>query len=420
MKHFLILTFLLLSKLAAQVGPNACPATQTPDGKGKMRFHTWYQINCETEDTWGTDFTAMKSLGFDCVALWNIIPSGTVQWDFTEIARNVPTTKRAIQAAHNAGLRVFLGIWNPSNMGPVAEAHQVRSSKGENLMRPNIYSEAWQQAFWIPYLNGLKQNFGECPGFAGIVFDDAVACSDDAGIAFSYTAEDEQRFAKFLEATYHSINNFNLQYRRYDNAYGSFSEIKPPKPPWQSAKLWKDWMLARGEWSKGFAEATRLALGREMEIIYIDYDYYVDRSSIAYGHNITRMMESFERYGVYIAQEFSLMSQSDLLTNVRRVIAEQKGVVPTGKLHFCTWLNGLKHYEPMPPDLVRTLLLTIVHEGITDITLYPYKVHDSHVRGADRGGMTNRAPRTKLSFKYNPEMREAIKVAIAACHASSE
>jgi hypothetical protein len=74
----------------------------------------------------------------------------------------------------------------------------------------------------------------------------------------------------------------------------------------------------------------------------------------------------------------------------------------------------------MPPDLVRTLLLTIVHEGITDITLYPYKVHDSHVRGADRGGMTNRAPRTKLSFKYNPEMREAIKVAIAACHASSE
>ena len=195
-------------------------------------------------------FKEIKEIGFDCVAIWNVVPADGGSWDLTEIVRNAPMTKRAIQAANAAGLKVFLGIWNPSNMGVVEQRHRPLSNSGEAPNRPNIYSQTWQNEVWIPYLEGIKREFGSCPGYAGIVFDDATACSDDARVVYSYTPEDEKNFSGFLEKTYGSIASFNLQYRRYKNAYKTFAEAKPPKSPLDSAKLWKDWMCARGEWSR--------------------------------------------------------------------------------------------------------------------------------------------------------------------------
>jgi hypothetical protein len=378
-----------------------------------MRFHTWYMINCAEQSTWKADFKEMKEIGFDCVALWNVIPAEGGWWDVTEIARNIPMTKLAIQAAHEAGLQVFLGIWNPTNMGLVQKNHRPLSNKGESPNQPNLYSETWQNEFWTPYLEGIKREFGSCPGFKGIVFDDATGCTDDPSIIYSYTAEDQKRFSDFLEKSYGSIASFNLQYRRYANPYKSFAEVKPPKSPLESAKLWKDWMLARGEWSKAFAELTRKAIGSKSEVIYIDYDYYIDRSYMTFGHNTARMLESFDRFGPYIAQEFLLMSEADLLTHIKRVIAEEKEVCPQEKLHFCTWVNGLYKFEPMPKELVRKVVKTIADEGIHDITLYAYKVHDWRPEGPGRGGKLNRPPLKEISFKYNPQMIGALREAIA-------
>ena len=385
--------------------------------EARMRFHTWYMINCEDESTWKEDFKKIKEIGFDCVALWNVIPAEGGNWDFTEIARNVPLTKRAIQAAAGAGLEVFLGIWNPTNMGLVEQKHRPLSNKGERPNRPNFYSETWLKEFWAPFLEGIKREFGFLAGYKGIVFDDATACTDDPGIVYSYTPEDERRFSQFLEGTYGSIASFNLQYRKYDKPYRSFAEVKPPRSPLESAKLWKDWMLARGKWSESFAELTRKAIGTDSEIIYIDYDYYIDRSYMTFGHNMVRMLESFDRYGPYIAQEFLRMSEADLLTHIRRVIAEAKEICPPQKRHFCTWVNDLHHFEPMPEELVREVVRTITAEGVRDITLYAYKVHDWRLSGLGRGGKLGRPPLKEISMKYNTKMIGAVKEIIAESHA---
>ncbi|GDY21086.1 hypothetical protein LBMAG56_24320 [Verrucomicrobiota bacterium] len=382
-----------------------------------MRFHTWYMINCEEESTWPADFKGIKAIGFDCVTLWNVIPAEGGWWDLTEIVRNVPMTKRAIQAAHDAGLKVFLGIWNPTNMGLVEQRHRPLTNKGATPNRPNFYSETWQREFWVPFLEGVKREFGPCPGYTGIVFDDATACSDDASIIYSYTPEDEKRYSDFLEKSYGSIASFNLQYRRNANPYQSFAEIKPPQSPVESAKAWKDWMLARGEWSRVFAALTRKSIGREAEIIYIDYDYYLDRSYLTFGHNTAKMVESFDRFGPYIAQEFLRMPEADLLTHIKRVIAGEKEVCPPQKLHFCTWVNGLYKFEPMPKELVRKVVSTIAGEGIHDITLYAYKVHDWRPKGPGRGGKLNRPPLKEISFKYNPQMVAALTEVIAESRA---
>jgi len=378
-----------------------------------LRFHTWYMINCEEESTWEADFKEIRETGFNCVALWNVIPVEGGSWDFTEIARNAPMTKRAIQAAHEAGLQVFLGIWNPTNMGVVTPQHRLRSNQGKTPNQPNPYSETWQNDFWAPYLQGIKRDFGACPGYAGIVFDDATACTDDATIFYSYTPADERRFSEFLEKTYGSIASFNLQYRRGNQPYASFAEVKPPRTPLESAKLWKDWMLARGEWSQDFARLTRRTIGDESEIIYIDYDYYIDRSRLVFGHDTAKMLKSFDRYGPYIAQEFLRMSEEDLMTHVKRVISEAKEVCPPEKTHFCTWVNGLYQFEPMPKELVKKLVSTIVDQGIHDITLYAYKVHDWRARGPERSGKFNRPALQEISFKYNPQILAALREAIA-------
>jgi hypothetical protein len=378
-----------------------------------MRFHTWYMINCEEESTWKQDFKEIKAAGFDCIALWNVTPVEDGWWDFSEIVRNIPMTQRAIQTANDAGLKVFLGIWNPSNMGLIEPQHRPLANNGETPNRPNLYSKVWQKEFWISYIEEIRREFGSRPGYAGIVFDDATACSDDPSVIYSYTAGDEERFSEFLEETYGSVACFNLQYRRYENPYKSFVEVKPPRSPLESAKLWKDWMLARGEWSVAFAELTRMAIGSASEIIYIDYDYYIDRSYMTFGHDTARMLENFDKYGPYIAQEFLLMPEADLLTHIKRVIAEEKRVCPSQKLHFCTWLNGLHNFEPMPKELVKKVVKTIVGEGVNDITLYAYKVHDWRATGPGRGGKFDRPPLKEISFKYNPRMMEAVKEAIA-------
>lgn len=385
--------------------------------KGGIRFHTWYMINTEAESTWEEDFKRIKEIGFDCVAIWNVVPAEDGNWDFTEIARNVPMTRRAIQAAAGAGLGVFLGIWNPTNMGLLEQRHRPLSNKGETPNRPNLYSETWQREFWVPYLEGIRREYSSLPGYKGIVFDDATACTDDPGIFFSYTPEDERRFSQFLEGTYGSIASFNLQYRRHDKPYECFADVKPPRSPLDSAKLWKDWMLARGDWSKGFAELTRKSIGRDSEIIYIDYDYYIDRSYMTFGHNTAKMVESFDRYGPYVAQEFLRMPEADLLTHIRRVIGEAKEVCPRQKLHFATWINDLYHFEPMPKELVSKVVRTIAAEGIDDITMYAYKVHDWRLSGPGRGGKLGRPPLKEISIKYNMKMIEALKQILAESRA---
>ena len=391
-------------------------------GRPVPRFHTWYMINCEEESTWKKDFADMKALGFDCVALWNVVPEGKEgRWDFTEIVRDVPLTKRAIQAAHEAGLKAFLGIWNPKNMGLVPQAHRPVSNTGETPNRPNIYSERWQREYWVPLLQGIRRDFAACPGYAGIVFDDAMSCTDDASVIYSYGPEDEARFADFLESTYGSVASLNLQYHRADAPWTSFADVKPPRTAAGSAKLWKDWMLARGEWSHRFAAATRAALGPESEIIYIDMDYYIDRSAMTYGHDTAGMVPSFDRYGPYIAQDFAQMPEADLLRHVRRVIAEQRAVCPPEKLHFCTWVNGQTKLEPMPKELIRKVVKEIMDAGIHDITFYVYKVHDWRIMGTDgdRGGKSNRPPLEAISIKFNPAMKDALRDVMAESRAAA-
>ena len=79
------------------------------------------------------------------------------------------------------------------------------------------------------------------------------------------------------------------------------------------------------------------------------------------------------------------MPEADLVTHIKRVIAEEKEVCPPQKLHFCTWINGLYKFEPMPKQLIKKVVKTITDEGVYDITLYGYKVHDWRVGGPGRG-----------------------------------
>jgi hypothetical protein len=62
---------------------------------------------------------------------------------------------------------------------------------------------------------------------------------------------------------------------------------------------------------------------------------------------------------------------------------------------------------------VRKVVQTIADEGVHDITLYAYKVHDWRVEGAARGGKVNRPVLNELSFKYKPQMSETLKEVIA-------
>ncbi|HUT58200.1 MAG TPA: beta-galactosidase [Phycisphaerae bacterium] len=381
-----------------------------------MEFGTWYQINCETEDTWRDDFARIRDTGFDFVVLWNM-PSyrpGTWEGDVTQVVHQSAKTLRALDEVGRAGLRASLGVWHPYCIGRVPANHRLRWADGAQGDGPNIFNEQWIRRRWLPYVRKAAKRFAGHRAYRGLYFDDTFpVLPSRTGSYLSYAPADVRRFQAWLRRRYLGIENLNMRLK-LSKGYRSFEAVRPPRSPQQCLALWTDWTDARAEWCEDFArltcEAYRTVDGNAAhELVLSDQDYHMHCSPLQYGVDYRRLVRHFDRFEIYMAADHTRVTRPMLLADVRRVVDRGLEIAGGKPFQFHTWFADPVGYRPMRPALLRAMVECAMERGAQVIEVYTFKVHDWRL-GPVRGRTADGLPCFReVSLKHNPRMLRCLQ-----------
>ncbi|MCM8815078.1 MAG: beta-galactosidase [Candidatus Omnitrophica bacterium] len=242
----------------------------------------------------------------------------------------------------------------------------------------------------------------------------ALARQDSAGNGSSggsYASCDWQRFRRWLRKRYSCIENMESRYRQ---KIGSFDRVSPPRSPEEGFLLWNDWMEARADWCEDFAHRTcrvyrAVDANLEHHLVLSDFDYYLERNSLHHGVDYRRLMLYFDRFEIYMADDFRHVPTRALLGNVKRDVERGRTIAGKKPFQFHLWIADPVEFTPMRQGLVEQLAERATELGADVLEFYTYKVHDWRSSEGSETLMDGRPVFDAISLKANPSMQRRIR-----------
>lgn len=341
----------------------------------KVRISAWYWLNSAPKVAWPGDFITMKNMGFTDVLLsWGI--------DVAAVGIRTADTRTAIEAAHRAGLRSYLVVWQPTanSLERRPEFMQVDSA-GNQLFSFDVFNPEWRRTEWKQYLQGIAKAYHNEPGMAGYVFDDS-----------------------FLQGPVGNLDGHGgtgtVSYGKYEQK--SFGGELPRKP---SDPRWNEWVEAREGWWEDWAKDT-VGFIRQIDPDKSHEIYLEDPAGNALnpilrdtiGLDFARVAKHFDAVGAYssFAYTSSPDSGAKAAEGTRDIISKLKNIVGADKATIYTyWVAdpaeelepGLAKYPTA--EQIRLISEAALQSGIHHLDMYGFRIGDYRV---NEGNFAQKAP----------------------------
>jgi hypothetical protein len=343
--------------------------TQPP----KIRISGWYWLNSAPRVDWRGDFVTMKSLGFTDVLLgWGL--------DVAAVGTRVSDTRQAIQWAHQAGLRAYLFVWQPTaNSLPRHPDVMQVDSEGHQLDSFDVFNPDWRATEWKDYLQKLARAYGHEPGMAGYVFDDSFEAGGTGEI--SYGAYEQRAFGKPLPR-------------------------KPGDPRWDQ------WVKAREGWWQDWARDTvhyiRAVDPDPQHEIYLE-DYFPNIVNPArhnsHGLDFSKVALYFDAVGGYTTTSWDSSPDSgqkaaekttEALNTIRKMIGDKKQIIYTFWVANQSEERNAGAAQYPTADQIRLICEAALRLGIRHLDMYGYRIGDYVIKRED---MARWVPPEPLPYK---------------------
>lgn len=337
-----------------------CIGTSGRAQKPKIRISAWYWLNSAPKVDWQGDFITMKSLGFTDVLLgWGL--------DISAVGTRIPDTREAMHWANEAGLHVYLFVWQPTaNSLPRHPDVMQVDSAGHLLESFDVFNVEWRSTEWKDYLQKVARAYAHEPAMAGYVFDDSFEAGGTEAV--SYGAYEERAFGKPLPR-------------------------KPGDPRWD------DWIKAREGWWRDWARDTvryiRAIDPNPQHEIYLE-DYFPNivnserRSS--HGLDFAGVAQYFDAVGGYTTTSWDSSPDSgkraaektvEALATIRKMIGEKKQII------YTFWVaNQPEERNPGPAqyptaEQIQMICDAALRAGIRHLDMYGYRIGDYVIKRED-------------------------------------
>lgn len=326
----------------------------------QVRISAWYWLNAAPKADWQGDFVTMKNLGFTDVLMgWGL--------DLSGVSTRIPDTKQAMQYAHQAGLRTYLIVWQPSaNSLPRRPEFMQVDSAGHQLETFDVFNPQWRRTEWKAYLQKIAKAYGHEPGMAGYVFDDSFE-TDGTGI-ISYGAYEQRVFGGQLPR-------------------------KPGDP------RWNEWVKAREGWWNDWARDTvgyiRAVDPDPRHEIYLE-DYLPNilnpNRPNGVGLGFSKIATHFDAVGGYTVTTWNSSPDSGIkaaeattaaLTSIRKMIGPDKQII------YTFWVaNQTEERKPGPAayptaEQIRLICQAALKFGVRHLDMYGYRIGEYEVKRED-------------------------------------
>jgi hypothetical protein len=322
---------------------------QTP----RIRISAWYWLNSAPKADWQGDFVTMKNLGFTDVLLgWGL--------DVSAVGTRIPDTREAMHWASQAGLHVYLFVWQPiaNSLPRRPEVMQVDSA-GHQLDSFDVFNREWRSTEWKGYLQKLARAYGHEPAMAGYVFDDSFEADGTGEISYG-------------------------DYER--RAFGAPLPRKPGDPKWD------EWCKAREgwwqDWARDTVEYIHAVDHNPQHEIYLE-DYFPNivnpEKQRSHGLDFSKVAQYFDAVGGYTTTSWDSSSDSgeraaektvESLTTIRKMIGDKKQIA------YTFWVaNPPEERQPgeaqyPTADQIRMICQAALRIGIRHLDMYGYRIGD--------------------------------------------
>jgi hypothetical protein len=322
-------------------------------GEPRIRISGWYWLNSAPRESWQGDFITMKNLGFTHVLMcWGL--------DLVGIVTRTNDTTQAMRLAHEAGLGIYLIVWQPSaNSLPRDPEFLQVDSNGRRLNTLDVFNPKWRSTQWKTFLRQIATTYSPQPGFSGYVFDD-------------------------------SFGSANVSYGDYEEkAFGS------PLPRKPGDARWDEWTKTREGWWEDWAKDTvngiRSIDADTNHIIYLEDTIgriTNPKQQASIGLDFNRVARHFDAVGGYTTPTWSTNIDSDrkvleLTENAIRSVRKMVG--PEKKLIYTFWsANIAEERKPGPAVFPTAAQIRAVSDaalalGIRHLDMYGYRIGEYRV-----------------------------------------
>ncbi|MEW5979487.1 MAG: beta-galactosidase [Acidobacteriota bacterium] len=387
-----------LGLLSFRPGPH-WQASSAEAGQG-LRISTWYWLNSTSSDRWEADFHRIAEAGFtDVVLCWGLHSDG--------VLLQKEATRRALDWCAKAGLGGYLLVWHPTANGLSRRPeYQQVDNHGNRLFSFNLYHPGWRATQWKDYLQSVARTYREHPALAGYLFDDTFMPGRigsfrgaTAGDFVSYAAGDAERFRRWLQSRYQSLERLQ---KAWGTRFANWADIRLPRKIEAGASAaWADWCAARAEWLEAWAldtvrllrevdgdprheiylEDTRFALGMDSrqsqdshrpitvsDTVGLDFGRVARRFDAVCGY-------TFFRWEGPNALSAALEATTKTLTYTRERVSDHP------KLIYTFWVSDADLDKPLPLTSPTAEQIIAVAEaalglGLRHVDYYGYRIGD--------------------------------------------
>jgi hypothetical protein len=358
-KHLLISAICLACIVIFSCGSSIAAS----NSNAPVRVSAWYWLNSAPKADWEGDCVTMKNLGFtDVLMCWGL--------DLSAVATRKVDTKHAMQAAHKAGIGVYLVVWQPSaNSLPRKSEFMQVNAAGKELLTFDVFNPQWRNTQWKSYLQDLATAYRDEPAMAGFVFDDSFG-----GGTISYGAYEEKTFGAPL----------------------------PRKP--EDAR-WAEWTKARQGWWEDWAKDTvqyiRAVDANTNHEIYLEDTINTiinKKRQDAAGVDFARLAKYFDAVGGYTISSWStnIDSQKKVLQVTENAIKSVRQMIgPNKQIKYTFWsANAVEEHKPgvakfPSASQIKEICEVALKLGVRHLDMYGYRIGDYK---ATREEMARRVP----------------------------
>lgn len=328
----------------------------------EIRISAWYWLNSAPKADWQGDFITMKNLGFTDVLLgWGL--------DVSAVATRISDTRDAMHWAHQAGLRAYLFVWQPTaNSLPRRPEFMQVDAAGHQLESFDVFNPEWRSTEWKGYLQKVAHAYEHEPAMAGYVFDDSFEPGGAEEV--SYGAYEQRIFGGPLPR-------------------------KPGDPRWE------EWIKAREGWWQDWARDTvhylRAVDPNPQHEIYLE-DYFPNivnpELHSSHGLNFAKVAQYFDAVGGYTTTSWDSSPDSgekaaaqtvEALTAIRKMVGDKKQIV------YTFWVaNQPEERKPEAAqyptaEQIRMICEAALRLGIRHLDMYGYRIGDYLIKREEMG-----------------------------------
>jgi len=340
-----------------------------------------YWLDAAPPEEWPHDFDAMRQAGasFVIIADW---------FDLADVFREeVDHIGRALDVCQHNGLKACLHVFPAAQMlepypihfigderfsgGYLAYRRSHEKYKGGPTHRMvdafgylapfyDLFSLAWQDEWFFPYLDAVIGHYGRHPAVAGYEFSNLLLLPlvrADAAAIMSYSDEDSARF------------------RQWREQHGK-APIDPPVLPGRWSEDWCDWMAARRQWLAEWAVRTvrfihERSPGRAA-ILHDDAQYLVWSAPLCGGYT-PEMASAFD---AFVVEHYFLPRQLDPVQIGRQIdidLATAASLVPNRTPGWRAQCHTRCGDACLSAELLRQMLEATVARGVRRIEIDCYR-----------------------------------------------